>query len=71
MLNKEQFCDENAAAQFLSVSPRMLQRMRSEGWGPVYTRIGKRRIGYSEMALTEYAKSRTFPHRAAELSRAA
>ena len=71
MLDKERFYGEDAAAQFLDVSPRMMQRMRQEGWGPAYTRMGKRRIAYSEAALKEYAKSRTFPHRAAELANAA
>ncbi len=71
MLYKEQFFNEDAAAQILGVSPRTMQRMRQEGWGPAYTRVGKRLIGYSYDALKGYAESRTFPHRAAELSRAA
>lgn len=68
MLNREQFYGEVAAAQMLGVSPRTMQRMRSEGWGPPYTRVGKRLIGYSESALRDYAKTRTFASHAAELS---
>ncbi len=68
MLDRERFYAEAAAAQFLNVSRRTLQRMRQEGWGPAYTRVGKRLIGYSEAALSEYAKSRTYAHRAGELA---
>ena len=71
MSDRERFYNEAAAAQRLGVSQRTLQRMRQEGWGPAYTRVGKRLIGYSEAALSDYAKSRTFPHRAAELANAA
>lgn len=71
MLNKERFYGEDAAAEMLGVSARTMQRMRSEGWGPAYTRVGKRLIGYNEAALKEYAEARTFLHHADELSRAA
>ena len=60
--------DEAGAARRLSVSRRTIQRMRAEGWGPSYVRVGQRKIAYSEQALTEYANSRTHKSRAAELA---
>lgn len=60
--------DEAGAARYLRVSRRTIQRMRSEGWGPAYVRVGFRRIAYSEQALSEYAESRTHKSRAAELA---
>ena len=64
------FLDENEAAKRLAVSPRTMQRMRAEGWGPPYCRVGLRRIAYSEIALNAYAESRTHKSRAAELAAA-
>ena len=62
--------DEDGAAKKLGLSPRTMQRMRHEGWGPEYIRIGLRRIVYAESALNAYAVSRTYKHRAAELAQA-
>ncbi len=62
--------DEDEAAKRLGVSARTIQRMRYEGWGPEYVRVGLRRIAYSDAALNAYAASRTHKSRAAELAAA-
>jgi predicted DNA-binding transcriptional regulator AlpA len=63
--------NEDEAAKRLGVSARTMQRMRAEGWGPEYVRVGLRLIAYSESALTAYAASRTHKSRAAELAQQA
>ena len=60
------YFDEDEAAARLSLSARTMQRMRHEGWGPEYVRVGLRKIAYSDAALTEYAAGRTHKSRAAE-----
>ena len=64
------FFDEDEAAKRLAVSARTMQRMRAEGWGPEYVRVGLRKIAYSETALNTYAAGRTHKSRAAELAAA-
>lgn len=64
------FFDEDEAAARLALSARTMQRMRREGWGPEYVRVGLRKIAYSESALKAYAVSRTHKSRAAELAAA-
>lgn len=61
---------EDDAAMHLGLSARTMQRMRAEGWGPPYVRVGLRKIGYSVAALDAYAASRTHRSRAAELAAA-
>ena len=62
---------EEEAAKRLSVSVRTLQRWRRTGDGPQFTRLGVRRLGYSEAELSAWAAARTYRHRADELSRQA
>ena len=71
MSDPSRFLDENEAAKRLNLSTRTMQRMRQEGWGPEYARLGLRRIAYSEAALNAYAAGRTHKSRAAELASAA
>jgi predicted DNA-binding transcriptional regulator AlpA len=59
--------DEKATAARLGVSTRTLQRWRRDGSGPAYMRAGPRAIRYSDAALEEWSRARTFRHRAAEL----
>ena len=59
---------EPEAAKYTGNSCRTLQRQRSEGSGPPYVRIGRRRIGYVKRQLDEYLASRTYSSRAAELA---
>jgi len=62
------YLDENMAAERLGLSARSLQRFRATGDGPAYARLGLRRIGYAEEALTAWAAARTYQHRAAEMA---
>ncbi len=69
-MSSDRYFDEDEAAARLSVSASTMQRMRREGWGPEYVRVGLRRIAYSEAALSAYAAGRTHKSRAAELAAA-
>jgi predicted DNA-binding transcriptional regulator AlpA len=51
---------ESAAAAFLNISLRTLQRYRSAGTGPTYRRIGERRLGYMRSDVLAFATRRTF-----------
>lgn len=55
-------------AAHLGLSERTLERMRADGAGPPFTRLGVRRIAYRVSDIEEWAAARTFPHRAAELA---
>lgn len=57
------------AAQRLGLSIRTLARMRAEGNGPRYVRLGSKRLGYSLTELDRWAATRTHSSRAAELAR--
>jgi predicted DNA-binding transcriptional regulator AlpA len=61
------FLTEVEAARALALSRRALQRYRVIGGGPPFTRVGARRVAYSEHALREWAEARTFAHKAAEI----
>lgn len=65
-LTETEFCER------YKVKPRTAQRWRATGiGGPKYVRLGLRRVGYRESDCEAWAGSRTFSHRAAELSHAA
>jgi hypothetical protein len=64
------YLNEEAAAEKVGVSPRTLQRWRSEGGGPAYTRAGARSIKYCDAELDRWLLANTFRHRAEELARA-
>jgi len=68
MSDANHYFDEDEAAKRLCLSARTMQRMRHEGWGPEYVRVGLRKIAYSEAALSAYANGRTHKSRAAELA---
>jgi predicted DNA-binding transcriptional regulator AlpA len=55
------------SARYL-VSPRTAQRMRVTGDGPKFVRLGARRVAYRVSDCESWAQSRTFAHRAEELS---
>lgn len=59
------------AARMLAISPRTLERYDAAGNGPGFVRIGPRMVRYDEEACRAWAKARAFPHRAAEMARAA
>ena len=49
---------EIEAANHLSVSTRHLQRLRVDGGGPLFVRLGERRIGYRATDLDAWLASR-------------
>ena len=63
------FLDEKSLSEFLCIPRRTLQRWRQSGEGPPYVRAGARRIIYSFDAVTVWAASREYQHRAAEVMR--
>ncbi|MCW3476329.1 helix-turn-helix transcriptional regulator [Limobrevibacterium gyesilva] len=65
----KRYLNEIVAAQIVGLSPRTLQRMRHEGWGIPYCRMGLRRIVYDADEIEKWATGRTFRHRAAELAK--
>lgn len=60
------FLSANDVATVLRISRRHLARLRSQGGGPPYVRLGPKMLRYSRAALEAWAASRTFPHLAAE-----
>ncbi|WP_431284947.1 helix-turn-helix transcriptional regulator [Humitalea sp. 24SJ18S-53] len=66
MTDPETLLDEDATARFLSLSPRSLQRMRVEGGGPVFTRLGERRVAYRHADLVAWVAARRFASTSAE-----
>ena len=53
-----QLMTTDAAAAYLQLSPRTLERLRQEGSGPAYIKVG-RRVLYSVTALTAWLAIRT------------
>ncbi len=60
---------DKLAAEYVGLSARTLQRYRVEGGGPVFTRLGARRVAYQQSDLDAWLNARKFPTRAAELAR--
>lgn len=58
-------------SELTGLSERTLERQASDGTGIPYVRIGARRLAYREEDVQAWVASRTFRHRAAELSQAA
>jgi predicted DNA-binding transcriptional regulator AlpA len=46
------------AARMVGLTIHTLQRMRTEGTGPRFIKLGKRRVGYRECDLNEWLESR-------------
>jgi predicted DNA-binding transcriptional regulator AlpA len=51
---------EAQAARRLGISPDTLARLRKEGLGPPYIRVGKRVIAYDLVDLSAWLNSRRF-----------
>ena len=64
--SNEHLMREQDAASFLGYSPRSLQRFRVEGSGPIYRRLGKRRVMYCRADLLAWTDSRQFTSTSAE-----
>jgi len=60
------YLTEAQVSERLALSQRSLQRMRTLGTGPSFTRIGVRRVAYAESGVIAWAASRTFGSCAAE-----
>jgi len=54
MTENPTFLDQNAAAEYLGLSPRTLERFRVEGRGPHYRKFG-RRVLYARADLVDWA----------------
>ncbi|MGQ9369597.1 helix-turn-helix transcriptional regulator [Azospirillum sp. ST 5-10] len=57
---RDEYLTESDAAQLLKLSRRTLQRYRQEGGGPVYARLGHRRVVYRRSDLATWADTRRF-----------
>jgi hypothetical protein len=66
-----EFLIEKEAAAFLRVSPRSLQRWRTTGGGPEFTRLGGKRIGYRRSVLAAWTAGKTFASTSEEQARVA
>lgn len=62
----EHLMSEREAAAFLGLSPRTLQAYRVDGGGPVYRRVGVRKLGYMRSDLLAYLNSRQWSSTSAE-----
>jgi predicted DNA-binding transcriptional regulator AlpA len=62
----KKYLDEAGAAEYLNLGWRTLQRYRQHGGGPVYLRLGGRRIAYAQADLDEWAARFRYCNRAAE-----
>ena len=63
-----EFLTEAEVASLLRIGRRSLERWRTTGDGPPWTRAGLRRVLYPRAALLAWAAARTHQHRAAELA---
>jgi predicted DNA-binding transcriptional regulator AlpA len=63
--------DEKTFCRMTKTPARTAQRWRSTGDGPPYVRLGPRRIAYRPADVARWLESRTYRHRADELSREA
>jgi predicted DNA-binding transcriptional regulator AlpA len=59
---------EAGAAHYLNRSVRWLQKLRKDGGGPNYQRLGLRRVAYSIAELDRWRAHRTFSSVANELA---
>jgi hypothetical protein len=59
---------QEEAAEWLGTTVRQLERFRVNGGGPAYCRLSPRAIRYAVQDLERWTASRTFEHRAGELS---
>lgn len=62
----DEILNEREAAAYLRLSVRTLQNARVSGLGPVYLRLGLRRIGFLKADLIAFANQRRFASTSAE-----
>ena len=67
----ELYLSAEEVARRFGASKRSIARWRSTGDGPVFVRIGPRRVAYRLSDCEAWAAARTFAHRADEVARSA
>ncbi len=55
MDNVQTFLTTRQAAQLLQLSPRTLEKMRVEGNGPIFCRLGRKKVSYRLSDLLAWA----------------
>jgi predicted DNA-binding transcriptional regulator AlpA len=65
---QEEALTERLVSERYPFSPRTLQRLRAQGGGPRYVRLGRRRIAYRPGDIETWLSERTFKSRADELA---
>ncbi|MBQ7949697.1 MAG: helix-turn-helix domain-containing protein [Alphaproteobacteria bacterium] len=58
-LKRKRFLTESELASYWDVSVKTLQRWRTQGTGPIYTKLGGK-TKYSKRAIFEYERQRRF-----------
>ncbi len=58
-LKRKRFLTERELASYWDVSVKTLQRWRTQGTGPIYTKLGGK-TKYSKRAIFEYERQRRF-----------
>jgi predicted DNA-binding transcriptional regulator AlpA len=69
MVSNELYLTEAQFAERYHIGRRTVQRWRQSGEGPAWVRLGQRRVLYRLSDCEAWAATRTFRHRADELSR--
>ena len=68
-LQQNEYLDEGGLQERYQIPPRTAQRWRTEGTGPAFVRLGKRRIVYRVADVEQWLAQRTFASRADEVAR--
>ena len=66
---RNEYVDEDGLAERYLIPPRTAQRWRASGGGPLFVRLGKRRVLYRIADVEAWLATRTYASRADELSR--
>jgi predicted DNA-binding transcriptional regulator AlpA len=61
-----EFLTDAQLCGLLHVDDRTTLRWRTDGAGPLFVRVGQRRVLYRRADVDAWLAARTFPHRAAE-----
>ena len=64
--SSDEFLTDQQLCELLHVDERTTLRWRSAGGGPLFVRVGPRRILYRRADIDAWIAAHTFPHRAAE-----
>jgi hypothetical protein len=64
----DEYVTEQGLYERYLIPPRTAQRWRSNGDGPRWIRLGRRRVLYRISDVEEWLRARTYRHRADELT---